>query len=73
MTANPETRARRRGLGIDLRDGVPRCSRCDLPNDRAPQRYCRACHAGYQRAWRAARVYVSRATSVSCVKQEKVA
>jgi len=30
------------------------CSRCGGPNDRAPQRYCRACHAAYMRANRPA-------------------
>lgn len=25
------------------------CSKCDGPNDRLPQRYCRACHAAYAR------------------------
>jgi len=25
------------------------CSKCDRPNDRLPQRYCRACHASYAR------------------------
>ena len=28
------------------------CSKCGLPNDRLPQRYCRACHAAYARAHR---------------------
>jgi hypothetical protein len=28
------------------------CSKCGLPNDRLPQRYCRACHAAYARARR---------------------
>ena len=25
------------------------CSKCGQPNDRLPQRYCRACHAAYAR------------------------
>ena len=50
MTAYPETRYRRRQAG--LTDDVPRCSKCDQPNDRAPQRYCTACNRVYQRAWR---------------------
>jgi hypothetical protein len=29
------------------------CSRCGQPNDRLPQRYCRACHAAYAKANRA--------------------
>lgn len=29
------------------------CSRCGSPRDRPGQRYCRACHNAYQRAWRA--------------------
>ena len=28
------------------------CSKCGLPNDRLPQKYCRACHAAYARAHR---------------------
>lgn len=28
------------------------CSRCRQPMDREGQRYCRRCHAAYQRAWR---------------------
>ncbi len=28
------------------------CSHCDGPNDRFPQRYCRACHANYMRVYR---------------------
>jgi len=28
------------------------CSRCSDPHDR-PGRYCRPCHAAYQRSWRA--------------------
>jgi hypothetical protein len=32
-----------------------RCSKCDKHNDRQPHRYCRACHAAYQRIWRAGR------------------
>ena len=28
------------------------CSKCGLPNDRLPQRYCRVCHAAYARARR---------------------
>jgi len=51
MTAYPETRYRRRQAG--LTDDVPRCSRCDQPNDRAPQRYCKACHCDYQNRWAA--------------------
>lgn len=29
------------------------CSKCAGPRDRAGQRYCRACHNAYSRAWRA--------------------
>jgi hypothetical protein len=29
-----------------------RCSRCGKSNDRKRQRYCRSCHAAYQRQWR---------------------
>lgn len=32
-----------------------KCSGCNNNNDRAPHRYCRACHATYQRQWRRAR------------------
>jgi hypothetical protein len=34
--------------------GIPYklCSKCRQPNDRAPQRYCKKCHAEYMRAWR---------------------
>lgn len=46
------TRQRRRDRG--LLDDVPRCSRCDGPNDRLPQRYCVACHRVYNRNWNAA-------------------
>ena len=28
------------------------CSKCALPNDRLPQKYCRVCHATNMRAWR---------------------
>ena len=28
------------------------CSKCQKPNDRLPQRYCRACHAAYMRTHR---------------------
>jgi hypothetical protein len=28
------------------------CSRCGKPHDRKGQRYCRDCHAAYQRGWR---------------------
>lgn len=28
------------------------CIKCARRNDRAPQRYCRSCHAEYMRAWR---------------------
>lgn len=28
------------------------CSKCNGPNDRAPQRYCKICHAANMRAWR---------------------
>ena len=39
----------------------PACSRCGDTNDRYPtQRYCRRCHADYQRGWRSTRVFVSR-------------
>jgi len=31
------------------------CSKCDGLNDRAGQRYCRPCHAAYQRMYRARR------------------
>lgn len=51
MTASIITRDRRRAAGI--RDVVPRCSGCDKPNERAPQRYCRECHNAYQKAWAA--------------------
>lgn len=30
----------------------PRCSHCGKPRDRDGQRYCRLCHAAYQRWWR---------------------
>ena len=32
------------------------CSKCDGPNDRLPQRYCRACHAAYARSTRSRHV-----------------
>jgi len=32
------------------------CSRCDKPRNRRGQRYCRACHAAYQRKHRAAQL-----------------
>lgn len=51
-----ETRKRRREQGL-LND-APRCSKCDQPNDRAPQRYCTACNRTYQREWRRGRVLV---------------
>jgi hypothetical protein len=53
-----KTRERRRESG--LLDGVPRCSKCDRPNDRAPQRYCRACNTAYQKEWGRGRVKVPR-------------
>jgi hypothetical protein len=28
------------------------CSGCHNDNDRAPHRYCRRCHAAYQKIWR---------------------
>ena len=40
---------------------TPICSRCGHPNNRAPQRYCSDCHAGYMRDYRAR---VSRETNV---------
>ncbi len=52
MTAYPETRHRRRQAGLQ-QDGQLLCSKCDAPNDRAPQRYCKACHATYQNRWSA--------------------
>lgn len=33
------------------------CSHCGKPHDRTGQRYCLACHAAYQRAWRAKRMF----------------
>lgn len=56
MRMRQQTRDRRRESG--LLDDVPRCSRCDLPNDRAPYRYCRACNRAYQKSWRAERVAI---------------
>lgn len=53
-----KTWERRRERG--LLDDVPRCSRCDNPNDRLPQRYCSGCHAKYQQKWRASHPHVSR-------------
>lgn len=51
MKMRAETRRRRRESG--LLDDVVRCSKCDAPNDRAPQRYCRACKRAYDSArWR---------------------
>lgn len=67
MTMYGRTRVRRRQLG--LLDDVPRCSRCDQPNDRLPQRYCRSCHNASMRRWRAEHVFVSRATH--CFTQER--
>jgi hypothetical protein len=55
-----QTRIRRRELG--LLDDVPRCSKCDGPNDRAPQRYCRACNRAYQQNWKRSMVLVPRRT-----------
>lgn len=49
----------------EIPDGVAICSKCEGVNNRAPHRYCRACHAAYQRDWRAGRVYVPRDTNVS--------
>jgi hypothetical protein len=56
MMAHVQTRQRRREHG--LADDVPRCSKCDQPNDRAPQRYCSGCNRTYQREWRRGRVLV---------------
>lgn len=50
MTAHAKTRVRRREAGNNIK---PACSKCDGPNDRAPQRYCKACHAEYQNKWAA--------------------
>ncbi len=46
-----QTRQRRRERGIE--DDLPRCSHCDRPNDRSPQRYCTGCHNTYQKNWAA--------------------
>ncbi len=43
----------------------PICSKCGEANDRPPQRYCSACHAGYMRGWRSTRITVPRETNVS--------
>lgn len=51
MTAEAKTCDRRRDAGI--RDVIPRCSSCDEPNDRLPNRYCKACHNTYQKRWAA--------------------
>lgn len=58
MTMHQATRDRRRQRG--LLDDLPRCSRCDSVNDRAPQRWCKACHNAAMRRWRAEHVYISR-------------
>ena len=60
MIARIETRKRRREQG--LLDDVVRCSKCDQPNERAPQRYCSACNRLYQRDWRRGRVMVPKET-----------
>lgn len=60
MTAHAQTRQRRRRKGIS--GSLPRCSKCDSPNDRAPQRYCARCHAAYQKNWRQEMVMVPRET-----------
>lgn len=62
MTAFPETRARRQAAGIT--DDQPRCSKCDEPNTRKGQRYCKKCHAAYQKRYRATS-NVSRVTIVA--------
>lgn len=60
MASHFETRERRRARGI--LDDVPRCSKCDEPNDRPGQRYCSDCNRIYQRDWRRARAMVPRET-----------
>lgn len=53
MTPYQTTRDRRKEAG--RRDGnnhAPLCSKCDQPNDRLPQRYCRSCHADWMRVKR---------------------
>ncbi|MDB5550823.1 MAG: hypothetical protein JWL86_807 [Rhizobium sp.] len=60
MTAHSQTRTRRREAQDEA--PAPLCSKCDQTNDRAPQRYCARCHAGYQRDWRKGRVNVSHET-----------
>jgi hypothetical protein len=57
MTAHKKTRDRRRAAN-NFADWGWLCARCDEPNDRVPQRYCRACHALYMREYRASRVVV---------------
>lgn len=37
---------------VDRRATVPNCNKCGKPNQRKGQRWCRACHAEYQRDWR---------------------
>jgi hypothetical protein len=64
MTAHHKTRERRRADG-NLGDWGWLCSRCDEPNDRVPQRYCRACHRLYMQEHRARHVAVSRDTLCS--------
>lgn len=61
MTPHKKTRDRRRARGV--KDGTrygPICSKCDQPNDRFPQRYCKKCHNTYQRNWRAEMTTVPR-------------
>jgi NMD protein affecting ribosome stability and mRNA decay len=45
------------------------CSSCHGDNDRAPHRYCRACHAAYQRNWRRQRAELLQALLAN-VKRE---
>jgi len=61
-----QTRQRRRERGIS--DDLIRCSKCDEPNDRAPQRYCGACHAVYMRGWRAKPSHLSHETFCSTLR-----
>jgi predicted amidophosphoribosyltransferase len=39
-------------------DGQKACSRCGRPRDRKGQRYCKRCHAQYQRDRRAGMIEV---------------
>jgi hypothetical protein len=55
MTTHYRTGARRG----DGSSAVPLCSRCDGPRDSAG-RYCKACHAAYQKEWRSDKQFVSR-------------